>query len=529
MEKHSPQRNRLLQKPFSFTITPATTSETPYPLQPGKSVVFNIHVQNESTIADLIFLKCPELPEDWFTIQYVNRASEDAPGIVQLSEKLSLNPQETGEIQLTLHPPSDAAVGNYFPTLQLISMSAPDLVTLDVIYVQLQPDTHLDTRLIPESQTIANKPATFNFMVRNCGNVHRAFRIEAKDSGNLFRFDVANKTMSLAPGQEKTIALKAFPRNPRQRPLRGNPVRSNIAITLIPEDALADLASRHSTQGKLLWLPYPKPIFALLMLMGTGAALFALGGLYRFNRAAIAPAEILNFNSTGQRNAVQLNWKLNNPETVGKVAVSQLNEGAEIQTVRYDFSNSIPEELKFQAGTNQGCRYVAAKNTSFALWQLPLPKLPWFYSLQQFPTPTSMECKNIRFDSKPSGSLRYKLKLFSKSNAQVPIAEYTTDAIAGQPSNSEQSLPQSASSWSNSSSPRILAFNVNGSPVQNQPTQTYSVRSGEVAEITVSWSVQRRRRAFTRSGQCWIKWLSDLFTASRRQQNDHPHCPKLVR
>lgn len=492
MKKHSPQQNSSSKRAFSFTITPATTSETPYLLQPGKTVVFTIQVQNQSAIPDLIFLKCSELPEHWFTIQYLNHDSEDALGIVQLSEKLSLNPQASGEIQLVLHPPADAALGNYFPTLQLISMSAPDLVTLDVIYVQLLPDTHLDTKLTPENRVIADRPVALDFRVRNRGNVERTFRLEAKDSGNLFRFetDPANQIIHLAPGQEMTIALKASPRNPWQRPLKGNPVRANLSITLISTDDLAGLALRHSTQGRLLWLPHPPWVLALLILMGTGAALIALGILYRFNRPPIASAEVLNFNLTGRGNAVKLNWRLNNPETLGKVVVSQLNEGAEIQTNRYDFSNSIPSDLNMQAGTNQGCRYAApAKNISSALWQLPLPNLPGFSSLQQTAAPTTLECQNIPFNSKPAGSMRYKLKLFSKSNAQTPIAEYTTNEIAGQSANPGQSSPQIESNFSNPS-PRILEFTVNGIPAQSQPAHTYSVGAGEVAEIVVSWSVQ---------------------------------------
>jgi hypothetical protein len=491
MKRQPSQRHRLLKQALSFTITPETTSEAPYQLQPGKSVVFKIQVTNQSDSADLIFLKCSELPTNWFTIEYLNQASEDTPGIIQLTEKLALNPQASGEIRLTLHPPIDAAIGNYFPTLQLISMSAPDLVTLDVIYIQLLPDTHLDIRLTPESRTIPKQSAAFNFMVRNRGNVTRTLRLEVNDSRNLFRFetDLVDNVLKLAPGQERTIAFKAFPHRAWQRPLRGNPVRSHVGVTLIPVDGLADAGSRYLTQAKLFWLPQPKWVLALLTLMGAGTALFALGVLYRFNRPAIAAPEIASFNATGQSDTVRLNWKLNNPETLGRVVISQLNEGAEVQTVRYDFSTSIPQELKAKAASNQGCRTAAAKDNSSALWQLPLPNLPWFASLQQVPTPTTITCQNIPFVSNQAGTLRYKLKLFSKStDAQVPIAEYTTNAIAIKPgSNEPQFEPNSPSAQPAQIS---LALSINGMPATSQPTHNFSVREGEAAQIVVSWSVQ---------------------------------------
>lgn len=492
MKRQPSQRHRLLKQALSFTIAPETTSEAPYQLQPGKSVVFKIQVTNQSASADLIFLKCSELPTNWFTIEYLSQATEDAPGIIQLTEKLALNPQAHGEIHFTLHPPADAAIGNYFPTLQLISMGAPDLVMLDVIYIQLLPDTHLDIRLTPESRTIPNQSAIFNFMVRNRGNVTRTLRLEVKDSRNLFRVetDLVDNVLKLAPSQEKTITLKAFPHHSWQRPLRGKPVRSLVGVTLIPVDGLADAGSRYLTQSKLVWLPQPKWVLALLTLMGAGTALFALGVLYRFNRPAIAAPEILSFNATGQSDTVRLNWKLNNPERLGRVVISQLNEGAEVQTVRYDFSTSIPQELKVKADSKQGCRTAAAKNNSSALWQLPLPNLPWFASLQQVPTPTTITCQNIPFVSNQAGTLRYKLKLFSKSaaDAQVPIAEYTTNAIAIKPGSNE---PQFEPSFPSAQPAQIsLAFSINGVPATSQPTHSFSVREGESAQIVVSWAVQ---------------------------------------
>ncbi|MCU0549660.1 MAG: hypothetical protein MUC48_09965 [Leptolyngbya sp. Prado105] len=491
MKKNSLSRNHSAKKSFNFTIAPATTSETPYQIQAGKTVVFRIQVTNQSILSDLIFLKCPELPADWFTIAYLDHTVEETPGIIQLSEKLSLPPQSSGEIQLTLHPPRDAAIGNYFPTLQLISMSAPDLVILDVIYLQVLPDTHLDTQLIPESQAIANQPATFNFIICNRGNVHRTLKLDAKDSANLFRFetDLANNIVKLAPGQEITIALNAAPRNPWQRPLGGSPIRSQIGVTLVAVDALAE--ARSSTQGKLVWLPQPQWVRGLLTLLGAAGALLALAGLYRFNRPAIAAPEIVRFTATGQNEALRLNWKLNNPETLARVVIAQLNDGAEIQTVRYDFSASIPKGLQAKPESDQGCQISQAQNHSSALWQLPLPNLPWFQSLQQTPTPTTIDCQNIPFNSKQASSLRYKLKLFSKSDAQVPSAEYTTAAIApklgGDSSQVELSLQTAQPSQ------LFIVLNVNGNLAQSQPIHTYSVTEGGTAEIVVSWMVQGSR------------------------------------
>ncbi len=490
---------RHFKKTLNFSLDPATTSENPYLLQPGESVAFTLNIENRSPTSDLIYLNCSELPPEWFTIEYLNHEAQPL-GIVQRVNGLRLEAQESGDIQFNFHPPIGTPAGSYFPTLQLISMNSPDLLTLDVIYVQVLPDTQLETELTPRVRSIPREFATFTLRIHNRGNVERTLKLDAKDSEKRFQFITDNDSMTIAPNREASIVLRAVPRNPWQRPWWGKPIRSSVSFHLIPTDASTP---PYPPQAKLIWLPQPKWVLAALMLFGTGTFLILLSLLYRFNRQPTTTADILDFSPTkrtyleGASNAVRLNWTVRNPETLDRLVIAQLNEGAEIQTKAYNFSTAIPKELQAKTDQENGCRRshsTSPAQSTPVLWELPLPNLPWFSSLQQPANYTKIDCQGIPFVSSQSGAFKYKLKLFSKSNTRVPIVEQTTEAVTVKSTGSSQSPDQAAAfiprSASDDRRPEITSFTLNGQDALSQLTHTFSVGSGEVANVVVSWQVQ---------------------------------------
>ncbi|WP_156426936.1 COG1470 family protein [Leptolyngbya sp. NIES-2104] len=499
LEVPSMQQNRF-KKTLNFSLDPATTSESPYLLQPGESVTFTLNIENRSAISDLIYLNCSELLPEWFTIEYLNREANPL-GVVQPVKGLRLEAQESGEIQFTFHPPIGTAAGNYFPTLQLISMNSPDLLTLDVIYVQVLPDTRLETELIPKVRSIPQEFPTFTLRVRNRGNVERKLKLETRGSEQRFQFVTETNTVTIAPNRETAIVLQAVPRNRWQRPWWGKPLRSAVSFHLIPTDGISD--PPYPPQAKLIWLPQPKWVLAALMLMGTGTVLLLLSLLYRFNRQPSTTADIIEFSPTkrtyleGASNAVRLNWTVRNPEMLDRLVIAQLNEGAEIQTKAYRFSTAIPKELQAKTEQENGCRHANSATpvqSAPVLWELPLPELPWLSSLQQPAKYSKIECQGIPFVSSQSGAFKYKLKLFDKSDARVPIAEAATDTVTVKSTGSSQSPEQSAAfiprSFDEARKPEIVAFTLNGQDAMSQLTHTFTVGTNEVANVEVSWAVQ---------------------------------------
>lgn len=499
LEVPSIQRSRF-KKTLSFSLDPATTSEAPYLLQPGQSVTFTLSIENRSNISDLIYLNCSELPPEWFTIKYLNQEAEPL-GIVQPVNGLRLEAQESGNIQFLFHPPVGTPAGNYFPTLQLISMNSPDLLTLDVIYVQVLPDTRLETELSPKVRSIPREFPTFTLRVQNRGNVERKLRLETRDSEQRFQFVTDSNTLTIAPNKETAIVLRAIPRNRWHRPWWGKPLRSTVSFHLIPTDAISD--PPYPPQAKLIWLPQPKWVLAAVLLVGAGSLLLLLSLLYRFNRQPITTADIVDFAPTkrtyleGASNAVRLNWTVRNPETLDRVSIAQLSEGAEIQTKAYDFSTSIPKELQAKTDQENGCRRLESEKPAQSapvFWELPLPDLPWFSSLQQPAQYTKVECQGIPFVSSQAGAFKYKLKLFDKADARVPIAEQTTETVTVKSTGSSQSPEQAAAfvprSTEQSRKPEIVSFTLNGQDATSQLTHTFTVGSNEAANVVVSWAVQ---------------------------------------
>lgn len=498
LEVPSMQRTRF-KRTLNFSLDPATTSEAPYLLQPGQSVTFTVQIENRSTLSDLIYLNCSELPPEWFTIDYLNHDAQPL-GIVQPVKGLRLEAQESGEIQFTFHPPAGTPAGNYFPTLQLISMNSPDLLTLDVIYVQVLPDARLETELTPKVRSIPQESPTFTLTVHNRGNVERKLKLETRDSEHRFEWLTDTNTIAVAPNRATAIVIRAIPRHRWQRPWWGKPLRSSVSFHLIPTDTISD--PPYPPQAKLIWLPQPKWVLAASLLLGTGTILLLLSLLYRFNRQPITTAEIVEFTPTkrtyleGASNAVRLNWTVRNPEKLDRFVIAQLNEGAEIQTKAYNFSTSIPKELQAKTEQDNGCRRVDSvtpAQSAFALWELPLPELPWFSSLQQPARYTQVQCQGIPFVSSQSGAFKYKLKLFDKSEARLPIEEQTTETVTVKSTGSSQSSDQTAfvpRSTGEAPKPAIASFTINGQDATSQLTHTYSVGNNEVANVVVSWVVQ---------------------------------------
>lgn len=487
-------------KPLTVTVDPVTTAETPYSVRPGRSITFTLKIKNCSSFSDLIYLNCSGLPPETFTIDYLNQ-EEQSKDATQPVDGLRLEAHGSGEIRFTVHPSKTTLAGNYSPTLQLISIQTPDLLTLDLLHIQVLAETHLETELTPKTRSIPQEDASFVLTVRNRGNIERKFRLDAKDSEKRFQFAIEKRTITVPPNQEMSIVLSATPRRKWHRPLWGKPLRSSVSFYLIPTD-LTSATPPYPPQAKLLWFPRPKWVLAAALLLGASTVLVLLSLLYRFNRQPMTTADILSFSPTkrtyleGASNAVRLNWAVRNPETLDRLVLVQLDEGAEIQSKAYDFSTSIPQELQAKSDRENGCRRVRPVlpvQSAPVLWELPLPDLPWFSSIQQPTNYTKIECQGIPLVSSQSGAFKYRLKLFSKSDTRVPIVQQTTETVTVKSTGSSQPAEESPLLMERSSKsdrpPQILSFTLNGRDATGQLTHTFPVANGEVANIEVAWQV----------------------------------------
>ena len=246
-----------------FTVQPLTTSTNPYLLPFGEKLEVKVTVENRSRRVDRFYLICPELTNDWYSTRYPENKSE-TPGLVQETDGLQLNPGNTGELTLILHPPQSTTAGNYFPTIRLISSNREDLVLLDVVYLQLLANETLDVELHPLLLRIPTQEGIFELKLTNQGNITRESAIAASDRDRLFSYTPEFPAVLLPPISTTNIPFKLQPRKWWRRPFWGKALEFNFDIqlennrvVLLPETPKPSARPKELPQGTLVWEPRP--------------------------------------------------------------------------------------------------------------------------------------------------------------------------------------------------------------------------------------------------------------------------------
>jgi hypothetical protein len=280
-----------------FTVQPLTNSTNPYLLPFGEKLEVKVTVENRSRRVDRFYLICPELTNDWYSIRYPENKIE-TPGLVQETDGLQLNPGNTGEITLILHPPQSTIAGNYFPTIRLISSNREDLVLLDVVYLQLLADETLDVELHPFLLRIPMQEGRCEVKLINQGNITREIAIAASDRDRLFSYTPEFPAVLLPPSSTSNIPFKLQPRKWWRRPFWGKALEFNFDIQLennrvllLPETLKPSALPKELPQGTLIWEPRPwwqvwLPLLLLLLLL---LELISVGAFLFWQKAFIQP------------------------------------------------------------------------------------------------------------------------------------------------------------------------------------------------------------------------------------------------
>ncbi|NJL22552.1 MAG: hypothetical protein HC895_19810 [Leptolyngbyaceae cyanobacterium SM1_3_5] len=108
-----------------WSVEPATSSEAAHSLQAGTALQVKVTVTNRSDAVDRLYISCPELDQSWFNPPLYPESNPDAPGLIARSDGLMLNPGQSGDIFLEIHPPAYTPAGHYSSTLRLTSLTAP--------------------------------------------------------------------------------------------------------------------------------------------------------------------------------------------------------------------------------------------------------------------------------------------------------------------------------------------------------------------------------------------------------------------
>jgi hypothetical protein len=329
----------------TFSIRPNTNPNKPLIFNPSEPLQVEVIVDNRSYLVDRFRLSCPDLDDDWFTINYPATGFEGL-GLVSDVTALELNPGTQGQILLKFHPPGDTLAGSYSPTIRLYSESSPDLVLLDLVYIQIPTNYRLDIELNTILGKVSRSLGKYELSLANQGNVVRELilNLKSRDEEELYSYKFDPTEVRLLPNRSAMANLTVKPRPWWRRPWFGAGLVVNFQLDIKDQQNLP--LPNTLPQGTLVWKPRPWWQFILLLL----AVLGLLGGIgfiiWRILNPE--PLRLENFSANNSQitegDEVTLNWDIHNYKQLQKLVLT--GKGSQpIQPISYDFSNGIPETL----------------------------------------------------------------------------------------------------------------------------------------------------------------------------------------
>ncbi|MEE3717007.1 hypothetical protein V2H45_09645 [Tumidithrix elongata RA019] len=387
----------------TFRLLPRTSSDAPHPLQPNEPFQVTVTVLNRSDRVDRFRVSCPELDTKWLTIHY----PEGLPslGIINAADGLQLNPGDRGDIRLTIKPPIDTWAGVYAPTIRLHSSNSPELMLLDVIYIEVLPTYQIDVELLTLLGRVKRQPALYDVRLHNRSNLIRevTFQARSTDQVDLCTYVFAPESVKILPKGGVRVSLQVQPTQkckPRFFVDRYLP----FMVELEDKEGFPLLNNRYP--GNLIMESRPWWQFLLLLLSILGTIGFIVFLIWWFFFRPPASPQVVEFASEAnsyrevEGEAVRLRWRITNPNRLQEVAIAGMSPDGKIISapVTYNFSQGIPAELK--------------KNCT----------------IEQV-----LICQNVPTDAHKAGSYVFELKLVPKDAKGVPVATLKTSTVLIEP------------------------------------------------------------------------------------------------
>ncbi|MHC5597181.1 MAG: COG1470 family protein [Nostoc sp.] len=329
----------------TFSIRPNTNPNKPLIFNFSEILQVEVIVDNRSYLVDRFRLSCPDLDDEWFTINYPPTGFE-GPGLVSEVTALELNPGTQGQILLKFHPPGDTLAGSYSPTIRLYSENFPDLVLLDLVYIQIPTNYRLDIELNTILGQVSRSLGKYELSLANRGNIVRELilSLESRDEEQLYIYKFDPPEVRLLPNRSAVVNLTVKPRPWWRRPWFGAGLVVNFKVDIKDQKDL--LLPNTLAQGSLVWKPRPWWQFILLILIVLGL----LGGIGFIIWQIVnpEPLRLENFSANDSQitedDEVALKWDIHNYQQLQKLVLTA--KGSQpIQPITYDFSNGIPEIL----------------------------------------------------------------------------------------------------------------------------------------------------------------------------------------
>jgi hypothetical protein len=432
----------------TFALQPATNPDQPTIIQSGGSLPMQVWVHNRSDRVDRFRLVCTDLPRTWFFITYPQGVQ--GSGLVVTADSLNLNPGEQSLISLVFTPPLDALAGTYIPTLRLYSENSPDLVLLDLVYLQVPPTYLLQAELRTIISRVRRQAGLYQVRLSNSGNTRRdvLLRVNNLDEEELCTYRLQHSQVQIAPKETVGVEVQVQPKQWWRRPIFGGGRVLNFSVDL--EDSRQLPLTIDNLPGFLLWEARPWWQILPLVLLGL-LSLLAIAYLIWWLLFRVPPApKIVQFFSEDaayaaiNEDAVRLGWQISDPDRLQSLRITGVSpEGVPLTRPEvYDFSQGIPSVL------------------------------------QPFCSQTTvlLDCRNVRTSARKPGTYQFEMVLQPKAGRDTTSETAQTKPVTIAP------IPQ----------PQILTF-ASTQPVYQEPSKATRPVSTPVnpnnGEIRLNWAI----------------------------------------
>ncbi|BAY81523.1 hypothetical protein NIES267_10000 [Calothrix parasitica NIES-267] len=411
-----------------FSLKPSTSSSQPLELNPAETeeIKVTVKVENKSKWVDTFTIDCPNWDVEWFDVKYPE-SSLVRFGKVQKTNGIYLNPGDSGECELKLCPPKHTPPGYYFPTVRLRSQRDPDLVLLDVVHLEILPNSRLTVEMTPQRTEISGGEECFDLYVKNEGNFDREIKFDVKektfgDKGKTFSYSfkaIKNESktkkitsINLQPGDSKELSLAVKAKlwkwwlrcfKPKQQE-----INFNVEINDLFDASEKQEATPNLLQGTLIWVS--RPWWFLWLLVTLALLSFGVAGFLLWNKflkyrlpphlkvTELSITKNSNNSNDGkyrQGDSLKLDWKVVNINKFEEIRVKLITLRDNVEIYKKEYS---------ERSENNSLSLRCEKYTN------------------------KLNCKNNSTLEKP-GKYIYKIEVFAKEYKKEPIYVKKTDTI----------------------------------------------------------------------------------------------------
>ncbi len=388
----------------TFSILPASSSQKPLDAQPGQPIRLQVEVHNRSKVVDEYRLTCPDLDEDWLTVQYPQAFQQQ--GLQDFGGFLRLNPNTRGQLTVIINPPVGAFAGNYSPTLRVHSAVKRDLVLQDIVYLRIPVTTDLQIELRSVLDRVKQRAAEFELTLTNRGNTIRRIKLRAEsaDEQAICTYQFTSEQVQIPPGRGIKVGLAVKPKPEVKQPIGlGKQINFWIQAEALDNQPLPPYLPLRSTfwwEGKAKW-PY-----VLLSFLGVLAAAGAGFLLWRYLTRPPLPTTITRFAPTETTYSfpgpIALSWEIDNPRQIRSLLIegSFQDQPQPLLNLAYPILNErgIPVDIADRCSVNEG----------------------------------TLTCLNISTSAREAGSYQFTLRAESNA-AQVTIPPATVEVVIAPP------------------------------------------------------------------------------------------------